>query len=166
MQCICFWHARDLQIPTWTETNTRRILQIHKNTCNQSHRMRVTNWWLLHQCIFYCTTLSRVQHWGCHTIVNIESFRSEHIYWRDFAELIWWCNGSIMNTEFQPLCSRAHLLVRFIRLVQSEFWFLRYFIDAWKYTSTRRLHLPKCVFTSLVMVRGDVQAVSGRRTCR
>jgi hypothetical protein len=24
--------------------------------------------------------LSRVQHRGCHTIVNIESFRSEYIY--------------------------------------------------------------------------------------
>jgi hypothetical protein len=80
--CICFWHARDLQIPTWTETNTPRTLQIHRNACNQSHRMRATNWWLLHQCIFYCTALSRVQHWGCHTI----------------------------DTEFQRCCSRAHLL--------------------------------------------------------
>jgi hypothetical protein len=35
-----------------------------------------------------------------------------------------------------------------------------------EYTSTRRLHLPKCVFTILVMVRGDVQVVSGRRTGR
>jgi hypothetical protein len=35
-----------------------------------------------------------------------------------------------------------------------------------EYTSTRRLHLPKCVFTIPVMVRGDVQAVSGRRTGR
>jgi hypothetical protein len=51
VRCICLWHARDLQIPTWTETNTRRILQIHKNTCNQSHRMSATNWWLLHHCI-------------------------------------------------------------------------------------------------------------------
>jgi hypothetical protein len=33
---------------------------------------------------FYCTALRRVQHWGCHTIVIIESFRSEYIYWRDF----------------------------------------------------------------------------------
>jgi hypothetical protein len=33
-----------------------------------------------------------------------------------------------------------------------------------EYTSTRRLHLPKCVFTILVMVRGDVQVVSGRHT--
>jgi hypothetical protein len=33
-------------------------------------------------------------------------------------------------------------------------------------TSTRRLHLPKCVFTIPVMVRGDVQVVSGRRTGR
>ena len=35
-----------------------------------------------------------------------------------------------------------------------------------EYTSTRRLHLPKCVFTILVLVRGDVQVVSGRRTGR
>jgi hypothetical protein len=36
------------------------------------------------------------------------------------------------------------------------------------YTSTRRLHLPKCVFTIpvMVMVRGNVQVVSGRRTGR
>jgi hypothetical protein len=38
------------------------------------------------------------------------------------------------------------------------YWrFLRYFTDAWKYTSTRRLHLPKFVIIILVMVRGDVQ---------
>ncbi len=29
-----------------------------------------------------------------------------------------------------------------------------------EYTSTRRLHLPKCVFTIPVIVRGDVQVVS------
>ncbi len=39
-----------------------------------------------------------------------------------------------------------------------EFRFLCYFTDAWKYTSTRRLHLPKCVFTILVMVRGKTIA--------
>ncbi len=48
---------------------------------------------------FYCTALSRVQHWECCTIVDIQSFRSEHIYWCDFAELIYWRNGSIMNTN-------------------------------------------------------------------
>ena len=32
---------------------------------------------------------------------NMESFRSEHIYLCDFAELIYWYNGSIINTELQ-----------------------------------------------------------------
>ncbi len=35
-----------------------------------------------------------------------------------------------------------------------------------EHTSTRRLHLPKCVFNIPVMVRGDVQVVSGKRTGR
>ncbi len=47
------------------------------------------------------------------------------------------------------------------------YWrFLRYFTDAWTYTSTRRFYLPTYVFTILVMVRGDVQVVSGRRKGR
>jgi hypothetical protein len=37
---ICSWNARDL--PTWPETNTRRILHMHKNAWNQSHRVRAT----------------------------------------------------------------------------------------------------------------------------
>ncbi len=73
--------------------------------------------------------LSRVQHWECHTIVNIESFRSEDIYWHDFTELIYWCNGSIMNTDFSSYVQ--------------EHVFLRYFTDVWKHTSTRLLHYPR-----------------------
>jgi hypothetical protein len=42
-----------------------------------------------------------------------------------FAEVIYWCNGSIINTELQRLCSRAHVMTRFDRLVQSKFRFLR-----------------------------------------
>jgi hypothetical protein len=121
--CICSWHARDLL--TRQETNTRRILHMDKNSWNQSHRMCVTTGdYFINVSYFYCTPLIRVQHWECCTIVDIESFHSEHIYWRDFVELIYWCNGSIMNIELQRLCSRAHLLVRFHRLIQSEFRFL------------------------------------------
>jgi hypothetical protein len=47
--CICSWYVRDLL--TRPETNALRILHIHKNAWNESHRIRATNWWLLHQCI-------------------------------------------------------------------------------------------------------------------
>jgi hypothetical protein len=48
--CICSWHAP--YPPTRPEQNKyTEILQIHKNACNQRHRMRATNWWLLHHCI-------------------------------------------------------------------------------------------------------------------
>jgi hypothetical protein len=85
------------------------------------------------------TALSRVQHWGCHTIVNIESFRfGTHL-------LVQWVYH---EHRLQRLCSRAHLLARFRGLVQSEFRLLRCFTDAWKYTSTRILHLPRISISS------------------
>ena len=46
--------------PDPNRRNTRRILQMHKNACNQNHRTRVT----IVSC-FYCKVLSRSQHWGC-----------------------------------------------------------------------------------------------------
>ncbi len=53
--------------------------------------------------------------------------RAHSLYWCDFAELIYWCNGSILNTEFQRLCSRAHLLARFSVSCKASFDF---FVDS------------------------------------
>ena len=50
---------------------------------------------------------------------------------------------SSLITELHRLCSRSLLQTWFIRLVQSEFRFLRYFTDTWGYTSTRLLQLPR-----------------------
>jgi hypothetical protein len=50
---------------------------------------------------------------------------------------------SSLITELHRLCLRSLLLTWFIRLVQSEFRFLRYFTDEWGYTSTRLLQLPR-----------------------
>jgi hypothetical protein len=119
-------------------------------------------------------------------ICNIESFRSEHIYWRDFAKLIYWCNGSIINTELQRTSTVAILPSHAERDSISSL------LHRWGYTSTRLFHLPriasyslrsttylsqgyggymvyilvvwKCVFTILVMVEGDVQFASGSCT--
>ena len=77
----------------------------------QHHRRWEDQCWLNTPCIW------------ARFIANIEqrSLSSERIYW---------CDWHII-AELQHLCSRAHLLARFRRLVQSEYRFFRYFTDAW-----------------------------------
>ena len=60
------------------------------------------------------------------------------------------CTGVIglSSSKYSDYCSRTHLLVWFILLVQSEFWFLRYFPVTWGCTSTRLLHLPRTASSS------------------
>ena len=121
--CICSWHARDLRISTQITVSrpeshgscsqmkaycSDRIWERRKD---QHHRRWEDQCWLNTPCIW------------ARFIANIEqrSLSSERIYW---------CNRHII-AELQHLCSRAHLLARFRRLVQSEYRFLRYFTDAW-----------------------------------
>jgi len=131
--CIFFWYARDLQIPTWTETNTPRILQIHKNTCNQKVTecveptgdciinvfFTVQLWaeWNIEDVIPSSTLNHFVRSTSTGAISPKPNFRvyvQEYIYWRESSIS---CRG--------------------------EFRFLRYFTDVWKYTSSRLLHLPR-----------------------
>ncbi len=145
--CICSWNTRDLL--TRPETNTRRILHIHKNVWNQSHRTCVTNWWLLHKCIllllysFHQSTTLRMLYYRRHSIISLGThlltrFRRTHL-------LLQWIYH---EHRLQRLCSRIHLLVWFRRLVQGEFRFLRYFTHVWKYTSTTLLHSPRTASSS------------------
>jgi hypothetical protein len=121
-----------------------------------------------HFCVWYCflgctkshfynTTLRRVQHWGCHNIVNIESLRSDHIYCRDFTELIYWCNGSIINTELKHTSTVVILSSHPKRVSISSL------LHRWGYTSTRLFHLPRIASYSSRSIEEDVQVASGRQ---
>jgi hypothetical protein len=79
-----------------------------------------------------------------------------------------WFNGKIVACRVFEQDLIANITQSFPIVISSPnyisyvpehiYWcFLRYFTDEWKYTSTRRLHLPKFVIILLVMVRGDVQ---------
>ncbi len=86
--------------------------------------------------LFY-TTFSRSQLWG--SLISPTSNNNHFVQVASTGTI----GLSSLITELHRLCSRSLLLTWFIRLVQSEFRFLRYFTDTWGYTSTRLLQLPR-----------------------